>query len=377
MEVHTLSTRSPDMAIAAFVKSLTTILHFVFKNNASQPKLRPAAARGTLRTYTIMRAIAQEGIRMMAALAAPWQTDLVMITEVMMGLEEQLRVLSVESQLSDIQIGWHPTKTAMYMPPLNLILPSVISASDLFLPHSFDIPTHPSTTTATNKCFDKEVTQFRDSLHQEYPMVLQQQVPFVTENPFPSFNILPLPIGHYEDDINDRLIFMPDINGAAAIISWVTRALVAMAHQTSAIDKYPLSLCYPAFTGDYTMYSYGHMRTRLCNIMDDLILPKIAHPNENTLHVIQRILAFLESGLKAAMDTVGYESLYNYARGADIHVSPANIKANEWMPRLIFHSIYTTPHHDEPVPGQNADGWARLDTEWVLMTLPLEAYEIE
>ena len=109
--------------------------------------------------------------------------------------------------------------------------------------------------------------------------------------------------------------------------------------------------------------------------MDDLILPEIAHPNENTLHVIQHILVFLQSGLKAAMDAAGYEGLYDYARGADI--LPANIEANEWMPRLIFCSVYTTPRHDEPVPGQNADGWARLNTEWVPMTLPLEAYEIE
>ena len=198
-----------------------------------------------------------------AALAAPWQTDLVMIAEATMGLEEQLKVLLVESQLSDIQIGWHLTKTAMYTLPLNLILPSIISASGLFLPHSFDIPMHPSTTTITNKCFDKEVTQFRDSLCQEYPIILQQQVPFVTENPFPSFDILPLPIGHYEDDINNGLIFMPGINGTAAIISWVTRVLVAMARQTSAIDEYPPSLHYPAFTGDYAMYSYGHMRAHL------------------------------------------------------------------------------------------------------------------
>jgi hypothetical protein len=183
---------------------------------------------------------------------------------------------------------------------------------------------------------------------------------FITEHPFPSFDTLPLDLGDPDNNINDGPIFMPGLNVSAAIKSWINRSLVAMACQPKVKDNCPPLLRSYSFMSDYALYSFRHMRPRLCDAVNMMVVPKIAHCNDSIFTSIQHITFFMESMLKAIMNATGHQGLYNFVKGTK--VSPANVSAHAWMPRLIFRSI-VPPYIDGVLDtiDKGTDGWANID----------------
>jgi hypothetical protein len=180
------------------------------------------------------------------------------------------------------------------------------------------------------QCCEQEVIGWRNSFRTKYPLALQCHVPFITEHPFPSFDTLPLDLGDPDNNIDDGPIFMPGLNASAAIVSWITRSLVTMAYQPKAKDSRPPLLQSYSFMSDYMLYSFGHMRPRLCDAVNVMVAPEVTHCNGGVFMLIQCIAFFMESVLKAIVNATGHQGLYDFAKGAE--VSPANISAHTWMP---------------------------------------------
>jgi hypothetical protein len=226
-------------------------------------------------------------------------------------------------------------------------------AASIFFPH-------PAGAAMTEQCREQEVIGWRNSFWNEYPLALQRCIPFITEHPFPSFDTLPLDLGHLDDNINDSPIFMPGLNASVAIVSWIARLLVAMAYQPEVKDGYPPLLWSYLFMSDYVLYSFGHMRPWLCDAVNVMVAPKVAHCNGSMFTLIQRIAFFMESVLKAIVNAVGHQGLYDFTKGAE--VLPANISVHAWMPQLVFRSIVPS-HIDSMLEmiDEGTDGWADID----------------
>jgi hypothetical protein len=244
--------------------------------------------------------------------------------------------------------------------PLFCVLPGISSDHNYFLLRSFDIFTHPAGAAMTEQCREQEVISWRNSFWNEYPLTLQRCVPFITKHPFPSFNTLPLDLGDPDDNINDSPIFMPGLNTSAAIVSWIARSLVAMAYQPKAKDGRPPLLRSYSFMSDYALYSFGHMRPRLCDAVNVMVVPEVAHCNGSVFTSIQHIAFFMESTLKAIVNAAGHHRLYDFAKGAK--ASLANISVHAWMPRLVFCSIAPS-HIDSTLEmiDEGTHGWADID----------------
>jgi hypothetical protein len=174
---------SPTMAIAVIIKLVNNVLRFLFEKNAATADLRAPAARGTLRTYTVMKPIAQEAIRCITALAAPWQMDTAGINDAAGRLENGLALLVGKAKISELRITPVMSNIPAHPSPLFRVLPGVSSDHDYFLSRSFDIFTHPAGAAMTEQCREQEVISWRNSFRNEYPLALQRCVPFITEHP--------------------------------------------------------------------------------------------------------------------------------------------------------------------------------------------------
>jgi hypothetical protein len=137
---------SPTTAIATIIKLVNNVLQFLFEKNAATADLCAPAARGTLRTYAVMKPITQEAIRCITALVAPWQMDTAG------GLENGLVFLAGEAKISELRITPVTSNIPAHPLPLFRVLPGVSSDHDYFSSHSFDIFTHPAGAAMTEQC---------------------------------------------------------------------------------------------------------------------------------------------------------------------------------------------------------------------------------
>jgi hypothetical protein len=365
LQEHVTHATSPALGIVAIITFIDRVIHATTQQPSALAESVSVTARRALRAYATMVPILQEACVCLCTLAAPWQTNRLGIETSLKRLQESLDRLVTEAGLAGVRVITNDLDPSFLPSPLYHEFPRLVADDGNVTISLSSAPTSLFKVSSRAECCRHDVRRWHHALQHEFPAVLRQRVPLVTDDPFPNLDIFPPPLGDPDDDQDDGYpIRMSSIECIAALTSWIARSLIATATITSSSSVGTALLQQQTIMSDFALSAYMQMRPRLVDMFNSFVIGDLAHCDQKAISALKRIAAYLGNVLDRIADIGGSNGMYSYQKGKE--VSPMYIAAEAWMPCTAFRFSNAIADDDD---GPRDDHDADIETEPVLTPL--------
>jgi hypothetical protein len=364
--------QDPENA-ASIIESTTSLLRHILDESLLDDASHTRARR-SVRVYGRLRPVLHEALFAMAAITGdPCLTDF-RIAQSLETLSLTLQRAVDQAKTPELNVHYGIMLLPYQPSMLNTRLPIVQNDHAALVP---DLPPLPSTTHHAPPSCDVHVcraydgTVWRDHFRKMSPIFDQHQVPFISNEPFPSLDNYPPPLDGIKLD-HDGPVPLPSLLMFSSIVSYVARTIMSLSVRdpiSRTVDVAPLK---PGFRLENAVFWYNQVRDVMCKATDQLITPEIAHANPELIPVLQRMADYLRRVLETITDIAKEESYYRL--GERVPVLPHTILADTWIPRLHFHMNLALEYPDLTAIKEDDADWnvvpATIHSDDPLLTCP-------